>query len=55
VEQQLMTAQFRVHDLNQEAILPQAVAKILSQPVREFGCSLRPKVLQQPDQVIEQS
>jgi hypothetical protein len=55
MEQQLMTAQILVHDLNREAILSQAVPEILSQPVREIGSRLLPKVLQQPVEVIERS
>ncbi len=37
MEQQLMMAQIRVRDLDQEAILTQAV--------REIGCRLLPRVL----------
>jgi hypothetical protein len=51
----LMTAQIRVHGLNREAILAQPVREFLSQPVREIGCRLWPKVLQQPVEVIERS
>jgi len=43
----LMTAQIRVRDFNREAIL--------SQPVRDIGSELLPKVLQRPVEVIERS
>lgn len=53
--QMLMAAQIRVHDLNREAILAQAVPEILPQPVREIGCRLWPKVLLRRVEVSEQS
>ncbi|MDP2604126.1 MAG: hypothetical protein Q8S00_16260 [Deltaproteobacteria bacterium] len=40
MEQQLMTAQIPVHDLDLD--------EILQQPAAEIGCRLLPKVLQQP-------
>jgi len=42
MEQQLMTAQIRVHDLTLEEILPQPVAENLAQVVREIGDNLLP-------------
>jgi len=43
----LMTAQFRVDDLDLD--------EILQQPAAEFGCRLRPKVLLRRVEVSEQS
>jgi hypothetical protein len=51
----LMAAQIRVPDLDREAILPQAVAEILSQSVGDFCCNLWPKVFQQRVEVFERS
>ena len=36
MEHQLMTAQIRVHDLDLDGILAQAVPEFLAQPVREI-------------------
>jgi len=55
MEHQLITAQIRVNVVDLDEILQQPVAEILSQPVREFGCRLWPKVLQQPVGVSVQS
>lgn len=52
---QLMTAQIRVHDLDLDEFLALVAREILSQPVREVGNSLSPKVLQRPVRDFEQS